>query len=99
MCVRPSSNCLFYGVKGQFLHSRNGLHLFEPAPWKPQHQGIKLLLCQRDGGGHIRASAWPFKPALIEPPRGTPQAKAVVQEQLDAVASCVGKQVAVMSLC
>jgi hypothetical protein len=64
--IRTFSNCHLRSLKGQFLDPRDGLHLLQPAPWKSQHQGIELLICQRDRGGHIGATAWPFKSALIE---------------------------------
>ncbi len=40
-CAKSTQKCelghppiaIFYGVKGQFLHPRNGLHFFVSAPW------------------------------------------------------------------
>ena len=46
----------------------------------------------------IGATARQNKLALIEPPGRTPHAKAIVQQKLHAVATGIGKQVAVMGL-
>ena len=96
--IRTFSNCHLRSLKGQFLDARDGLHLLQPAPWKSQHQGIELLLGQRDSGSTILTSTRPLEAALIEPARRTPHSKAIVQQKLHTITPCVGKQVTMMGL-
>lgn len=65
-------------------------------PWQADHQRIELRLRQR----HCRArTEWPGEPPLMQPPRGKPDANAIVDQHLHAVCPAIGEEVSMMGLC
>ena len=64
----------------------------------PEHQGVELIVGQRQWRGLGCDVAWPLEAALVQSPSSAPDPEAVVHQQSDARETGVGEEVAVVRL-
>src|SRR5450631_381366 len=79
-------------------HASDSLHLLQALPGQAQNKRVELVLAQRHGRDLIGVSAWPLEAPAVEPSRRTPDAEAIVHQELDARRTHVGKEVTVVRL-
>lgn len=89
--MRPPSQAAHRARRSQV---RDDLHVLQALPRQAQHERFELRLRQRweRAGGAAR----PHEAALVQAPRGAPDAEAVVQDQLHARTPGIGEEVTVV---